>query len=81
MIPTAMDTVPETVAPFAGDVILTLPVGAGVGVGLGPFFTRTSLEEVPSNWLVESYAFAEMVWMPLAAPVDIHSMALGVDAR
>ena len=82
LIVTAIETVPETVAPLDGDVMVTLPaVGVGVGVGVDLFFTRIILEEVPINRLAESYAFAETVCMPLTAPVDNHEIVPGVDAR
>jgi hypothetical protein len=56
VIPTAIDTVPETVAPFAGDLIVTPPPGVdvGVAVGVGLLNTRTERSEVPINWLAES---------------------------
>jgi hypothetical protein len=62
LVRTAIDTVPETVPPFAGEVIATPPVGVGVGagvevrvgVGVGLLNTRTVRAEVPIIWLAES---------------------------
>jgi hypothetical protein len=62
LVRTAIETVPETVEPFAGEEIATPPVGVGVGagvevwvgVGVGLLNTRTDRAEVPTNWLAES---------------------------
>jgi hypothetical protein len=75
---TAIDTVPETVEPLVGDVIVTCPVGVGVPTGVGVrvgagvevllgvgdgvrFFTRTTLEALPSTTLEALKAVAVIV--------------------
>ena len=92
LVATAIDTVPETVEPLAGDEIVTPPVGVGVGagvavllgvgVGFDLFLTETVLEAFPTTAWDESYAVAEIVCSPLLVLVDIHDILLcGVDAK
>ena len=91
-----MLTVPDTVAPFAGEVIATTELGVAVGVGVGvgvtlpvgvgvgvapPFETVTVTEACPMIPL-PLFALTEIVWEPFATVVESQlKVNGGEDAR
>ena len=89
-----MLTVPDTVAPFAGEVIFTTELGVAVGVGVGvtlpvavgvgvatPFATVTVTEACPMIPL-PLFALTEIVWEPFATVVEFQlNVNGGEDAR
>ena len=78
---TAIFTVPETVEPFAGEVIFTtelVGVGVGVGVEAPPLDTVTVTESCPITPL-PLFAVTEMVCVPFATVVEFQLNVNGGD--